>query len=268
MSALFPIMFILIVGIVILASTVRVLQEWERGVVLRLGRLLGTTRGPGLTILLPFIDRMVKVDTRLVTLQVPPQEVISKDNVSTRVTAVVQFQVIDAMRAITQVDRADYVFAASQNAQTVLRSVLGQHLLDELLSQRDKINSQLQVEIDALTERFGVKVSTVAVKDVELPSDMQRAMAKEAEAERERRAKIINADGEFQASMKLAEAAEVMSSNPSTLQLRYLQTLLEIGISKNNTTLIPLPLDIATSVQQLLGQQPSAPAPRPPMPTA
>lgn len=253
MAVLFPLVIILLVGFLILATSVRVLQEWERGVVLRLGRLLGKTRGPGITFLIPFIDRMVKVDTRLVTLQVPPQEVISRDNVSTRVTAVVQFQVVDALRAITQVDRADYVFAASQNAQTVLRSVLGQHLLDELLSQRDKINRQLQVEIDALTERFGVKVSTVAVKDVELPSDMQRAMAREAEAERERRAKIINADGEFQASIKLAEAAEVMSANPATLQLRYLQTLLEIGLSKNNTTLIPMPLDVIKSVQNLVG---------------
>lgn len=226
----------------ILSTSVKILSEWERGVVLRLGRLVDGTKGPGLVFLIPIIDKMTRVQLRLITLQVPPQEVITKDNVSTRVTAVAYFRVVDAMNAITQV--ADFMYATSQIAQTTLRSTVGKHTLDELLADQDKVNEQLQSVIDAQTEPWGVKVSIVEIKDVEIPADMQRAMAKEAEAERERRAKVISAEGEFQASTQLTAAARIMSADPISLQLRYLQTLLEIGAENNTTTLFPIPINL------------------------
>jgi regulator of protease activity HflC (stomatin/prohibitin superfamily) len=242
-------LIVVAIGLALLMSMVRILQEWERGVVLRLGRALGRVRGPGIIFLVPFVDRLIKVDTRTITLQVPPQEIITRDNVSTRVTAVAYFRIVDPFRAITQV--TDFMFATSQIAQTALRSVLGQHQLDELLAERDKINEQLQTVIDAQTEPWGVKVAVVEVKDVEIPQEMQRAMAKEAEAERERRAKVIAAEGEFQASEQLTNAANVMSTNPITLQLRYLQTLVEIGAGNNTTTLFPIPIDLLESFQAM-----------------
>ena len=243
--------FLIIAGlaIMLIVSSLRILNEWERGVVLRLGRALSGAKGPGLIILVPFIDKLQKVDTRTVTLQVPPQEVISRDNVSTRVTAVSYFRVVDPFKAITQV--TDFMFATSQIAQTALRSVLGQHTLDELLAERDKINDQLQTVIDMQTEPWGVKVTVVEVKDVEIPQNMQRAMAKEAEAERERRAKIIAAQGEFQASEQLKNAADIMADNPITLQLRYLQTLVEIGAEQNTTTIFPVPIDLLDGLRGL-----------------
>lgn len=237
-----PIFVIAIFAIVILASSIRILNEWERAVVLRLGRVLGTTKGPGLILLIPIIDRMRKVDTRVITLQVPPQDIITRDNVSTRVTAVAYFRVVDSLRAVTQV--RDYMYATSQMSQTTLRATLGKHVLDELLSDQDKINAQLQSVIDSQTEPWGIKVTRVEIKDVEIPADMQRVIARQAEAERERRAKVIIAEGEFQASERLLEAANVLSMNPVTIQLRYLQTLLEIGSENNTTTLFPIPIDL------------------------
>jgi regulator of protease activity HflC (stomatin/prohibitin superfamily) len=231
------ILFILIV----LLAAIKIVKEYERGVVFRLGRLVGP-RGPGLILLLPFIERMVKVDLRTVTMDVPAQEVITRDNVTVRVNAVSYFRVIDPSAAVTNV--TDYIRATSQIAQTTLRSVLGQSSLDELLSEREKINSELQRIIDEQTEPWGVKVSIVEVKDVELPQSMQRAMARQAEAEREKRAKIIHAEGEFQASKQLAEAANVISTEPVALQLRYLQTLGEIGAEKNTTIVFPLPIEL------------------------
>jgi regulator of protease activity HflC (stomatin/prohibitin superfamily) len=231
------ILFILIV----LLAAIKIVKEYERGVVFRLGRLVGP-RGPGLILLLPFIERMVKVDLRTVTMDVPAQEVITRDNVTVRVNAVSYFRVIDPAAAVTNV--TDFIRATSQIAQTTLRSVLGQSSLDELLSEREKINSELQRIIDEQTEPWGVKVSIVEVKDVELPQSMQRAMARQAEAEREKRAKIIHAEGEFQASKQLAEAANVISTEPVALQLRYLQTLGEIGAEKNTTIVFPLPIEL------------------------
>src|SRR5215218_3913479 len=225
----------------ILASAIRVLREYERGVIFRLGRLIAQ-KGPGLILLIPVVDQMVRVDLRTVTLNVPPQEVITKDNVTVRVTAVAYFRVIDPSRAVTEVE--NYLLATSQIAQTTLRSVLGKAELDSPLSERERLNVELQQIIDEQTEPWGVKVSTVEVKDVELPADMQRAIARQAEAERERRAKIINADGEFQAAEKLSQAANIISQNPATLQLRYLQTLLDIGVNQNSTIVFPLPLDM------------------------
>ncbi|MBC7645123.1 MAG: slipin family protein [Thermoleophilia bacterium] len=236
------IIIILAFVFILFVSAIKILNEWERAVVLRLGRIAGGERGPGLILLIPFIDKMRKVDTRLLTMQVPPQEIITRDNVSVKVTAVVNFRVIDCIRAITQV--VDYMYTTSQQSQTALRSILGQHSLDELLASRDKVNDQLQMVIDGQTEPYGVKVGVVEIKDVEIPVDMQRAMAKEAEAERERRAKIINAEGEFQAAEQLTNAADRMSSNPVALQLRYLQTVLEIGANNNTTTLFPIPIDL------------------------
>ena len=231
------VLFILIV----LTASVKIVKEYERGVVFRLGRLVGP-RGPGLILLFPFVERMVKVDLRTVTMDVPSQEVITRDNVTVRVNAVSYFRVIDPSAAVTNV--TDYIRATSQIAQTTLRSVLGQSSLDELLSEREKINAELQRIIDEQTEPWGVKVSIVEVKDVELPQSMQRAMARQAEAEREKRAKIIHAEGEFQASKQLAEAASVISAEPIALQLRYLQTLGEIGAEKNTTIVFPLPLEL------------------------
>jgi regulator of protease activity HflC (stomatin/prohibitin superfamily) len=235
------VVLLLIFVLVVLAASIRILREYERGVIFRLGRLIAQ-KGPGLILLIPFIDRMVRVDLRTVTLTVPPQEVITKDNVTVRVNAVAYFRVIDPNRAITEVE--NFLLATSQISQTTLRSVLGKAELDALLSERERLNIELQQIIDEQTEPWGVKVSTVEVKDVELPADMQRAIARQAEAERERRAKIISADGEFQAAEKLAQAANIMSANPATLQLRYLQTLLDIGVNQNSTIIFPLPLDL------------------------
>jgi regulator of protease activity HflC (stomatin/prohibitin superfamily) len=233
---------ILVIVLLFLFAAVKVAREYERGVIFRLGRLLPNPKGPGLFLLIPVVDRMVKVDLRTVTLNVPPQEVITKDNVPVRVNAVAYFRIVDANAAIVQVE--NYMVATSQIAQTTLRSVLGQHVLDELLSERDKINAILQEIIDESTSPWGIKVSVVEVKDVEIPSDMQRAMARQAEAERERRAKVISAEGEFQASERLKDAAAVMAEEPITVQLRYLQTLLEIGAANNSTIVFPVPIDL------------------------
>jgi regulator of protease activity HflC (stomatin/prohibitin superfamily) len=237
--------------IAILFATVKVAREYERGVIFRLGRLLPEPKGPGLFLLIPVIDRMEKVDLRTITLNVPPQEVITKDNVPVRVNAVAYFRIIEPKAAIVQVE--NYMNATSQIAQTTLRSVLGQHQLDELLSERDKINQILQAIIDEATSPWGIKISIVEVKDVEIPSDMQRAMARQAEAERERRAKVISAEGEFQASERLKDAAAVMSEQPITVQLRYLQTLLEIGSSNNSTIVFPIPIDLLTALSKAAG---------------
>ncbi len=233
-------------AIALLAMAVRVLREYERAVVFRLGRLLGAPKGPGLFLLIPVVDKMVRVDLRTVTLVVPPQEVITKDNVPARVNAVAYFRVVDPSAAVVEV--ADFALATLQIAQTTLRSVLGQHSLDELLSERDQINQILQQIIDEQTAPWGIKVSVVEVRDVEIPSSMQRAMARQAEAERERRAKVISAEGEFQASTKLADAAEVISHHPIALQLRYLQTLLEISSTNNSTTILPVPIDLLRAI--------------------
>jgi regulator of protease activity HflC (stomatin/prohibitin superfamily) len=235
------VVIVIVLAAILLASGVRILREYERGVIFRLGRLIAQ-KGPGLIFLIPIIDRMVRIDLRTVTLTVPPQEVISRDNVTVRVNAVAYFRVIDPNRAVTEVE--NFLLATSQIAQTTLRSVLGKAELDALLAERERLNIELQQIIDEQTEPWGVKVSTVEVKDVELPADMQRAIARQAEAERERRAKIISADGEFQAAEKLSQAANIISENPATLQLRYLQTLLDIGVNQNSTIIFPLPLDM------------------------
>jgi regulator of protease activity HflC (stomatin/prohibitin superfamily) len=232
---------VVLLAIFVLASAVKVLREYERGVIFRLGRCIGQ-KGPGLILLIPIVDKMVKVPLRTVTMDVPPQDVITRDNVSVKVNAVIYFRVLDATRAILEVE--NYLYATSQIAQTTLRSTLGEAELDGLLSQRDKINQELQQVIDKHTEPWGIKVATVEVKNVDLPQEMQRAIAKQAEAERERRAKIINAEGEFQASVKLVEAAAIIAREPIALQLRYLQTLAEIATENNSTTLFPIPIDI------------------------
>jgi regulator of protease activity HflC (stomatin/prohibitin superfamily) len=223
------------------AASVRILREYERGVVFRLGRLL-PQKGPGVVLLIPFIDRLVRVSLRTVTLQVPAQDVITRDNVPARVTAVTYFRVVDPNKSIVEIQ--DVLAATSQIAQTTLRSILGKADLDTLLGEREKLNEDLQQIIDDQTEPWGIKVTTVEIKDVEIPDDMQRAIARQAEAERERRAKIINAEGEFQAAAKLGDAADVISQNPVTIQLRYLQTLLEIGGEQNSTVVFPLPIDL------------------------
>ncbi len=223
------------------AASVRILREYERGVVFRLGRLL-PQKGPGVVLLIPFVDRLVRVSLRTVTLQVPAQDVITRDNVPARVTAVTYFRVVDPNKSIVEIQ--DVLAATSQIAQTTLRSILGKADLDTLLGEREKLNEDLQQIIDDQTEPWGIKVTTVEIKDVEIPDDMQRAIARQAEAERERRAKIINAEGEFQAAAKLADAADVISQNPVTIQLRYLQTLLEIGGEQNSTVVFPLPIDL------------------------
>jgi len=247
--AVVPTIFVIIVVLYILSSAVKVLREYERAVIFRLGRLSrailnpgGSGSGPGLILLIPIIDKMVKISLRTVAMDVPSQDTITKDNVSLKVNAVIYFRVMDPERAVVAVE--DYLFATSQIAQTTLRSVLGQSELDELLSERDKINQKLQRIIDEHTEPWGIKVSAVEVKFIDLPQEMQRAMAKQAEAEREKRAKIIHAEGELQASDKLAQAARIIASEPITIQLRYLQTLTEIGTEKNSTIIFPLPIDI------------------------
>ena len=227
--------------LIILSNAVKILREYERGVVFRLGRLIAA-KGPGLILLIPIIDKMVRVSLRTVVLDVPPQDVITQDNVSIKVNAVVYFRVIDPRNAIVQVE--NYLAATSQISQTTLRSVLGQSELDDLLSQREKINHKLQQIIDANTEPWGVKVSNVEVKQIDLPQEMQRAMAKQAEAERERRSKVIAAEGEYQASQRLSDAAKILSDQPSALTLRYLQTLREIATEKNSTTIFPVPIDL------------------------
>ena len=243
-AALIAVVAVLFLVLLFLISAIKVAREYERGIVFRLGRLLPEPKGPGLFILIPIVDRMVKVDLRTITLNIPPQEVITKDNVPARVNAVAYFRIVEPKNAIVQIE--NFMVATSQIAQTTLRSVLGQHLLDELLSERDKINAILQGIIDEATSPWGIKVSIVEVKDVEIPSGMQRAMARQAEAERERRAKVINAEGEFQASERLKDAALVIEDHPIALQLRYLQTLLELGSSQSTTIVFPAPIDLLT----------------------
>jgi regulator of protease activity HflC (stomatin/prohibitin superfamily) len=232
---------IVIIGVMILTSAIRVLREYERAVVFRLGRLAGV-RGPGVIFLIPIVDKMVKVSLRVVTMDVPPQDIITRDNVSVKVNAVVYFRVLNPDKAIVEVE--DFLYATTQLAQTTLRSVVGQFELDQLLSERDAINQQLQRILDEATDAWGIKVSLVEVKHVDLPADMQRAIARQAEAERERRSKVIHADGEFQASAKLREAADVLSQNPVSLQLRFLQTLTEVATEKNSTIVFPVPIDM------------------------
>ena len=227
--------------IIIISNAIRILREYERGVIFRLGRLIAV-KGPGIIFLIPIVDKMVKVSLRTVVLDVPPQDVITKDNVSIKVNAVVYFRVVQPEKSIVEVE--NFLFATSQLSQTTLRSILGQSELDELLSERDKINAKLQSIIDQHTEPWGIKVSNVEVKQIDLPVEMQRAMAKQAEAERERRAKIVHAEGELQASQKLADAAQIIQTHPMALQLRYLQTLTEIASEKNSTTIFPIPIDL------------------------
>jgi regulator of protease activity HflC (stomatin/prohibitin superfamily) len=229
------------VGVAMAAASVRVLREYERAVVFRLGRLIGK-KGPGLVFLIPVVDRMVRVDLRTVVLNIPPQDLITRDNVSAKVNAVAYFRVVDACSAVVEVEH--FLAATSQIAQTTLRSVLGKAELDMLLAERERLNEALQQIIDEQTGPWGVKVTAVEIKDVEIPSGMQRAMARQAEAERERRAKVIHAEGEYQASQRLRDAAEVISTNPAALQLRYLQTLTEVGVNQNSTIVFPLPLDV------------------------
>ncbi len=242
MEGIAVIFFVLIVfAVIILGNAIRVLREYERGVIFRLGRLIGV-KGPGIIFLIPIVDRMVKVSLRTVVMDVPPQDVITKDNVSIKVNAVVYFRVVQPDKSIVEVE--NFLFATSQLSQTTLRSILGQSELDELLAERDQINAKLAKIIDSQTEPWGIKVSTVEVKHIDLPVEMQRAMARQAEAERERRAKVIHAEGEFQASQKLADAAKVIEPHPISLQLRYLQTLTEVASEKNSTTIFPVPIDL------------------------
>src|SRR6266540_2246523 len=240
--ALIVVAAIVFLLLLFLVSAIKIAREYERGIVFRLGRLLPEPKGPGLFILIPIVDRMVRVDLRTITLNIPPQEVITKDNVPVRVNAVAYFRIVEPKNAIVQVE--NFMVATSQISQTTLRSVLGQHVLDELLAERDKINAILQEIIDEATSPWGIKVSIVEVKDVEIPAGMQRAMARQAEAERERRAKIINAEGEFQASERLKDASLVIEEHPIALQLRYLQTLLEIGGTNSSTIIFPAPVDL------------------------
>ena len=261
-----PVIFFAVIAIWFLSSAVKVVQEYERGVVFRLGRLAGA-RGPGLILLIPRIERMVKIDLRVITLDVPAQEAITRDNVTVKVNAVAYFQVVDPAQAIVAV--LDYRRATSLMCQTTLRSILGQSDLDTLLSSRDEINSQLQRLIDEQTEAWGIKVTSVEVRDVELPESMQRAMARQAEAEREKRAKVIHAGGEYEAAQTLADAARVIGSEPQTLQLRYLQTLTEIAAERNSTIIFPVPIDLLSaffeqSVASANGRRPAEPAPRAP----
>jgi regulator of protease activity HflC (stomatin/prohibitin superfamily) len=254
---------VLVLGLMLASASVRILREYERGVVFRLGRLVDQ-RGPGVVLLIPFVDRMVRVSLRTITQQIPPQDVITRDNVPARVTAVTYFHVVDPNRSVVEVQNVEA--ATSQIAQTTLRSVLGKAELDTLLAERERLNEDLQKIIDDQTEPWGIKVTAVEIKDVEIPEDMQHAIARQAEAERERRAKIINAEGEFQAAAKLAEAADVISRNPVTIQLRYLQTLLEIGSEQNSTIVFPLPIDLIGPLMNTLthsgtGATPPSPAP-------
>jgi len=243
------IVFIIVSVIYFLMSAIKILKEYERGVVFRLGRII-PVKGPGIIIIIPFIDKLVKVGMRTVTMDVPAQDIITMDNISVKVNAVVYFRVMDPIKAITEVE--DFLYATSQMAQTTLRSILGQSQLDDLLAKREELNTQLQKVIDEQTEPWGIKVTTVEVKNVDLPSEMQRAIARQAEAERERRAKIIHAEGELQASQKLSEAATIMATQPISLQLRYLQTLTEIAAEHNSTIVFPLPVDILEPILGIL----------------
>ena len=233
--------FLIILAVMFFAAAIRILNEYERAVIFRLGRIIAT-KGPGLIILIPVMDKMVRVDMRTITMDVPPQDVITRDNVSIKVNAVVYYRVVDANSAVAEVE--NYLYATSQLAQTTLRSICGQVELDEILSEREKINQNLQEILDRSTEPWGIKVTTVEVKNIDLPEEMKRAMAKQAEAERERRAKVINAEGEFQAAQKLIEAAALMETQPMSLQLRYLQTLNQIAAENNSTTVFPIPIDL------------------------
>jgi regulator of protease activity HflC (stomatin/prohibitin superfamily) len=246
-SAFFnPMIVVAVIAIFFILSWIKVLKEYERGVIFRLGRVLDKPKGPGLIVVLSPIDKLVRISLRTIVFDVPPQDIITKDNVSVKVNAVVYFRVIDPKRAVIEVQ--DYMYATSQLSQTTLRSVLGQADLDELLSARDKLNSRLQSIIDEHTDPWGIKISMVEIKHVDLPQEMQRAMAKQAEAERERRAKIIHAEGENQASAKLLEAANTLSQNPATIQLRYLQTLVEIGAENSTTIIFPMPIDLLKGI--------------------
>src|ERR671915_504878 len=237
--------------LILAASAIRIVQEYERGVIFRLGRVIAAAKGPGLFFIIPIVDRMHKVNLQIVTLDVPPQDVITKDNVTVRVNAVVYFQVFQPVKAVVEVQ--NYLYATSQIAQTTLRAVLCKVDLDEILTERDRLNSELQRIIDDLTDPWGVKVALVEIKDVDLPQEMQRAMARQAEAERERRAKIINAEGEFQASERLAQAAEVISRHPIAYQLRYLQTVTEVSAEQNSTLVIPIPIELLKPFQAAFG---------------
>src|SRR5258706_4299691 len=250
---------IVLLALIVAFSSLRIANEYERGVVFRLGRLI-PLKGPGLFFIIPFgVDRLVKIDLRTITLEVPPQEIITSDNVTAKVNAVIYFQVVDAQRAVVQV--LNFINATSQIAQTTLRATLGQSTLDELLGEREKINLTLQKIIDETTEPWGIKVAVVEIQDVELPTTMQRAMAKQAEAEREKRAKIINADGEFQAAQTLANAAQVIATQQGALQLRFLQTLGEIGVEKNTTIVLPIPIELFKPILEATTSRPAAPGP-------
>jgi regulator of protease activity HflC (stomatin/prohibitin superfamily) len=247
---------IAVVILILLAASIRIVQEYERGVIFRLGRVIAGAKGPGLFFIIPIIDRMVKVNLQIVTLDVPPQDVITKDNVTVRVNAVCYFQVFQPVKAIVEVQ--NYLYATSQIAQTTLRAVLSKADLDDILSERDRLNQNLQRIIDDLTDPWGVKVALVEIKDVDLPQEMQRAMARQAEAERERRAKIINAEGEFQASERLAQAAAVIARHPIAYQLRYLQTVTEVSAEQNSTLVIPIPIELLKPFQAAFGSDASA----------
>lgn len=246
------IIFGIIIVLILLLSAVKILREYERGVIFRFGRL-SATKGPGIFLIIPFVDKMIKVDLRTVTMDVPPQDIITRDNVPVKVNAVIYFRVMDPALSVIKIER--YIVATSQIAQTTLRSILGQAELDDLLARRDKINQELQKVIDEQTDPWGIKVSIVEIKDVELPQSIQRAFARQAEAERERRAKIINAEGEFQASEKLAEAAKVLSKHPVSVQLRFLQTLKEIATEQNSTIIFPVPIDLIEVFINRLGKK-------------
>ena len=238
--------FAIVIGFIILASAIRIVKEWERGVILRLGRIVGA-KGPGLFFIIPIIDKMIKVNLQIVTMNVPPQDVITRDNVTVRVDAVVYFQVFDPVKATVEIQ--NYILGTSQIAQTTLRSILGQADLDQLLGERDRLNDEIARIIDDLTEPWGIKVTNVEIKNVDLPQEMQRAMAKQAEAERERRAKVINAEGEFQAAERLREAAAVLAREPIAYQLRFLQTITEVATEKNSTLVLPIPIELLSHFQ-------------------
>ena len=249
MTGLIVIVVIVFLALILLAAAIRIVQEYERGVIFRLGRVLPGARGPGLFFIIPIIDRMVKVNLQTVTMNVPPQDIITRDNVTVRVDAVIYFHVVQPIKAIVEIQ--NYLLGTSQIAQTTLRSILGKADLDDLLAQREELNDKLQTVIDDLTEPWGVKVTLVEIKDVDLPDTMQRAMARQAEAERVRRAKVINAEGEFQASQKLADAAEVISREPIAYQLRLLQTMTEVAAEKNSTLVLPIPVELFRFLEQM-----------------
>jgi len=255
MPYVFPATF-LVLALFVLANSLRILREYERGVVFRLGRFVGI-RGPGLIVLIPFIERMVRMSLRTIAMDVEPQDVITRDNVSVRVNAVLYFRVMEPEKSVIEVE--DFLFATSQLAQTTLRSVVGQAELDELLSERDKLNAEVQTILDEATDPWGIKVMTVEMKDVDLPMEMKRAMAKQAEAERERRAKVIHADGEYQAAERLKDAAKIIEPHPTALQLRYLQALTEIAAEDNSTILFPIPIDLLTPFIKMQGEKDQSP---------